>query len=440
MKTAWTGFHWRFGSKHDVHLDNIVFGHHRFLTGGGTDEVGDFEYKGTYTTEGVKFNKVYTTGSCANGTPLTYVGSYVTTEEGTKIVGKYYWHDENDGDGFEIMRSKELEEKREAAFKSVVASMKVRAGLIRFFGEDLWMTVCKVLFLWYYNHKSGMQVLFTTISLVAGLLMTLAGPMWEARVAQVKAEASKGVPKPTIYERTKKKTGPSAQAVTESLNKFKATGDYKLLGDNDASQDYKQRLNESQKITRKELFTGNLDYVAVLMEKRHIPAEVIDVSITDVIAETSLIRIGLTISSAMFWAYTIVLPFLSFIPCNKGPTATAHLLCCVLTFFNVFMQIWCASLTKYGYLMLVHAPQRYGFDLGLSFLGFFCSYSSVAWIVMVKSCGVWLWQPAAFVYIVGMIICQAIPGIYFLFTSRHLPLALRLTQNNLLIALLKPNP
>jgi len=414
---------------------SIVFNTGRRITGQGSDEVGDFVMEGRYDDRKVKFMKKYTTGSQVGATPLTYEGKFQECTDGQKITGKYYWHDPDDGDAFEMVRSKELEKKREAAFKSVVSTMKRDVGAMRLLAEDLEMFGCKLAYLLYYTDAGSVQKIFTVISLLTNLMMAVAGPMLEHYLRHTMAKAAEGLPLPEILQSKSPSKGVGSGALSESHE------GYAKLDDELADQEgYEARLAEAEKVTLTEVFTGNLDYIAVLMEKTHRPAEVIDVAITDLIAMTPHLRGTLVLSSLLFWSYAVSLPLLFSIPCGHAPPSMAHLAYFVTAFFNVFIQIWCSSLTKFGYLMLAHAPQMFAFDCGLSLLGLFSSYSSCLWIMMLRECGIWLWKPAAFFWFLGTIILQAIPGIYLLWTNTQVPMALRLSQNNLLVALLKPAP
>jgi hypothetical protein len=453
VKTAWTGHFFQNNKKHDVQFDNVVFGHGGVLSGWGEDAIGNFQLNGEYTINKVKFSKTYTTGKAVGQSLLQYKGDMYWSPDGMKITGQYSFPERTNGPtgDFQILRSKELEEKRKKAFKAVLANLKVKVGMFRFFAEDFWMHIAKVYYVVLNFHGGLLSYWFTILSLVAGVGMSFAGPVLEARVARAMAAGSGGTTFPSISDGKNRKSK-QQHAKKKEADKDDVRNDYKLMKDAEEdvegasqsiqrsqTQAYQQHLEEAKEITTAEYFTGNLDYIAALMENPK-PAEVIDVGICDVIKEAPLVGKALVFTTSAFWLYTVAFPFLFEVNCDAGIPATAHLVFFMTAFFNVFVQIWCASLTKYGYLMMVHAPQMYFFDVGLSFLGLFSSYSSVAWIVQIKSCGSWLWQPAAAVYFIGMFLLQAVLGTYLLLTGKMLPIALRLTQNNLLVALLKPDP
>ena len=204
-------------------------------------------------------------------------------------------------------------------------------------------------------------------------------------------------------------------------------------------QAYLDRLAAAKQVTLDEYLTGNTDYVDVLMEKPDEPAMVQDVAITDVIAANHIVRRLLCCGALLHWIYVMSVPFIFDISCERGVPTKMHLGFLAVAVVNMSFQMWCASLTKYGYLTLAHAPQRFFFNIGLSCLGLFDSYSDVAFAAMLHRCDHWLWKYSAAVFIIGVLIMQAVPGVVFLACSYNIPACLKLNEMNLLLMLLKPS-
>ena len=204
-------------------------------------------------------------------------------------------------------------------------------------------------------------------------------------------------------------------------------------------QAYLERLAAAKQLTLDEYLTGNTDYVDVLMEKPDEPAMVQDVAITDVIAANRIVRRLLCCGALLHWTYVMSVPFIFDISCERGVPTKMHLGFLAVAVVNMSFQVWCASLTKYGYLTLAHAPQRFCFNIGLSCLGLFDSYSDVAFAAMLHRCDHWLWKYSAGVFIIGVPIMQALPGVVFLACSYNIPACLKLNEMNLLLMLLKPS-
>jgi len=204
-------------------------------------------------------------------------------------------------------------------------------------------------------------------------------------------------------------------------------------------QAYTKRLEAARKLTGGEYFSGNIDYVHVLMEKPDEPAEVPDIAITDIIATSTGIRHVMVAVVSVYWIFNISIPFTSDITCHGGVPLVTIWAFVFLAAMNCFMQIWCAALTKYGYLMLANAPQLFISHLGYSVMGLFNSYSNISFVLMARSCGSPLWRPAAAIYVIGVLLAQAVPGILLLAYAKYLPIALKVNQLNLLLVLLKPH-
>lgn len=175
------------------------------------------------------------------------------------------------------------------------------------------------------------------------------------------------------------------------------------------------------------------------MERPDRPAEVPDIAITDVIVASRGVHAVVLGSVVMYWLFVASVPFVFSPSCEAGAPAKAHLGFMFISFICLFTQIWVAAFTKYGYLMLIHAPQQFGFSLFLSFLGNFDAYSDIIFVAMARDCGSKLWVPAAAIYVVGVVCIQALPGIALLAAKRNIPAALKLTELNVLLLLLKPS-
>mmetsp|Transcript_575 Transcript_575/g.965 ORF Transcript_575/g.965 Transcript_575/m.965 type:complete len:177 (+) Transcript_575:3-533(+) len=173
------------------------------------------------------------------------------------------------------------------------------------------------------------------------------------------------------------------------------------------------------------------------MEKPAIPAEVVDVAITEVLGAFRR-RLILFVCAASYWGYVLTLPLLFPITCESGVHIKAHLVFVMLAFMTLCVEVWAAAHTKHGYLKLVYAPQQYAFASCLSTVARFDAYSDMAFIFMAKDCGSWLWWPAAIIFTVGVVFLQMIPGLTLLISGRALPAALKLNEFNALLSLLKP--
>uniref|UniRef100_A0A7S1B0X2 Uncharacterized protein n=1 Tax=Noctiluca scintillans TaxID=2966 RepID=A0A7S1B0X2_NOCSC len=440
FRTSWTGFYEdaRTENKDEMEFKSLVI-NNGSVNGGGEDSVGKFELLGTKVGDDISFVKAYPTHK------VVYQGRIRDLEDGQTIEGRWHLESAAHVSGpFELTRSLELERKREAAFRMVVSRMKMFVGLIRFFFEDVGFTAIQAAYLASPEGQEGLHPNtrhFTLLSMVAGLLVSILGPIMECYAARRHRregmELADPGPPPSVD---------GGRAHGGSRAGEGPGGDYSKLAETEAgettskpSEAYIQRRDQAKELTKHEFLSGNLDYVSVLMERPDVPAEVPDIAITDIIATSRGVHGVLLSGVLLFWTFVLSVPFVFHIDCTRGIPAKAHLCFCTISFLNCFLQIWCAAFTKYGYLMLVHAPQQFAFGLILSFFGGFDSYSDIAFIEIARSCGSWLWKPAASVYIVGVLLAQALPGILLLACKTHIPAALKLTEMNVLLLLLKPS-
>ncbi|CAE8608959.1 unnamed protein product [Polarella glacialis] len=443
IATAWSGFYNDIlkGTKGDMRFESFVIDV-KSVRGGGADTVGEFVLKGTRNGKFIKFTKQYV-GRHAIG----YEGTLVDLEGGNqKIVGECYFPHQGpkgspdnlvvsgDPGYFELLRDLATERKREAAFKMVVAQSKMMVGLVRFFFEDVCFSCIQVLFL--LNSKTTpSQFYFTIASIAAGVLMSILGPITEAvNSRKHRLEAGDAAVSPPPVD------GGAAQS-TQPGSPGDGKGEQALLLDNSTPEHlaYEQRVEQALQTSKSELFVGNTDYIDILMEKPEEPALVPDVAITDIIASRPGVRKVLCCGVVMFWSFIVSVPFVFDISCEHGIPSKANLSFLAIAFLNLFLQIWCAAQTKYGYLTLVHAPQMLGLNLFLALLGLFDSYSDMAFVAMLEQCNNWLWKPAAAVFLVGVLLMQALPGVIFLASGHHIPAALKLNEMNVLLMLLKPS-
>ncbi|CAE8734129.1 unnamed protein product, partial [Polarella glacialis] len=419
------------------------------VRGGGSDLVGDFVLDGTKNGGLIKFTKLYE-GQHA----LEYEGKLFDLEDGSqKIVGMWSCADQK-GD-FELLRDLQLERKREAAFNMIVARMKMNVGLLRFFCEDLGLSCIQIFYLM--EHKTTpWQFYFTVASVSSGILLSILGPLVEAVNARnCRLAAGEAAEQPPSVDggafmcctgmahrsefQTTSKAAVKGLGMGEHellLSKRRATYRLELEAQEAA---YKARIEQAREQSNGELLSGNTDYIEVLMEKPDEPALVPDISIADVVASNKGVRQILSFGVLLYWSYIICVPFVFDLSCEHAIPAESHVIFLCIASFNMFLQIWCAALTKYGYLTLVHAPQKFGASLFLTLLGLFGSYSDIAFIGMIRQCGSPLWIPAGCIYFVGVILAQALPGILMLVLGYKIPAALKLNEMNVLIMLLKPS-
>jgi len=427
-RTAWCGHFVQLGQTSHMQFDSLVIDN-RAITGGGTDQFGEFVLEGTKRFEEIKFAKKYVKPQPGAAIGLVYEGIMIDTDDGQEISGNWKISGESDDwahGEFRLLRSFELERQRDAAFRMVVARQKMAVGLIRLVFEDIGLTTLKLLYL---VQKSEHLSVFTLVSAASGFCMAILGPLLDYRTSKAMADAAGSVAK----------TPPRVDGGRDQRIAKSSESGYAMLTGEQVETKYQLRVESARGITRGEFLSGNLDYVNVLMEKPEEPAEVPDVSITDVIATSTGVRIALLVGVSIYWCFTITLPLTANITCNSGVPSAIIWAFMAVAMFNLFVQVWCAALTKYGYLILANAPQVFAFYLGVSLLGLFNSYSNMVFIILMQSCGSSMWKPAALIYGVGVILMQALPGVTFFAGCFNLPMALKFTQMNLLVALLKPS-
>lgn len=437
VQTSWSGWYEQAGSKDNMNFTSLII-NNRKVQGSGEDTVGKFSLQGKINEAAITFDKTY-----EGAHTVVYSGRFIDNSEGGQII-EGEWHlqgfPEDSGGPFRLSRSLELERKRDAAFKMVVANMKMIVGLVRFLLEDVGFTAVQIFYLFESGKiMSSASRNFTLLSLAGGLFLSIAGPINEAftsrRLRQAGGELASPGPPPSVDggDLSGSKAGMVHAGGGGGLG-----GNYMTV-DDDSSAHYDARLASAEAVLRGELLTGNLDYVDTLMERPERPAEVPDVAITDVIVSSRGVHRVLLGSVVMYWLFVLSVPFAFPPDCQNSVPAKAHLCFMCISFVNLFTQIWVAAFTKYGYLMLIHAPQQFGFSLFLSFLGSFDSYSDIIFVAMARQCKSELWKPAAAIYVVGVLCAQALPGIVMLAARRNIPAALKLTELNVLLLLLKPS-
>lgn len=431
IETAWAGFYEYEDTKRrdEMEFKSLIIDN-ATVKGAGEDSVGKFLLEGTKTNDTIKFDKNY-----VGAHTVVYQGRISDFGEGQKIVGKWHIQAAPEVEGaFELTRSLELERKREAAFLMVVARMKMWVGLVRFFFEDVGFSLLQGLFLTRQVGLDGNTRNFTVLSLAVGLFVSIAGPIMDwldsRRLLKEGGDAADPGPPPSVDGGKVAKQAQQGYAVVAPAEEQEQSI---------ADEGYKRRVEKAKEMTRMEFLSGNKDYVEILMERPDRPAEVPDIAITDVIVTSSGIHRILCLVVLLYWSFVLSVPFAFKLTCQAGVPAKAHLCFMWVSFLSLFAQIWVAAVTKYGYLTLVHSPQRFAFSLLLSFMGNFDSYSDIAFVTVARDCGSWIWMPAAFLYFGGVVLAQALPGMLFLVFKINIPAALKLTELQVLLALLKPS-
>ncbi|CAK0847620.1 unnamed protein product [Prorocentrum cordatum] len=443
VQTSWSGWYEdeRVGTRDNMSFDTLII-NNRKVQGHGEDAVGKFSLEGKAEGGSMEFDKTY-----EGAHTVVYRGRLRDLPEGGQIIeGEWHLQSAPEVRGiFELSRSLEMERKREAAFQMVVARMKMIVGFIRFFLEDVGFSCVQLLYLfWHEESMSPSTRNFTILSLAAGLFLSIAGPISEAlksrRLMRAGGELASPGPPPSVDGGNPTRAAGNAykhERLADEETPLEEEGGAE--GRKPLSGAYRERLEKVEAIQQGELLTGNLDYIDLLMERPDRPAEVPDIAITDIIVTSRGVHAVLLGSVVMHWLFVASVPFVFSPSCHAGAPAKAHLGFMCIAFLCLFTQIWVAAFTKYGYLMLIHAPQQFGFSLLLSFLGNFDAYSDIIFVAMARDCGSKLWMPAAAIYVVGVVCAQALPGIALLAAKHNIPAALKLTELNVLLVLLKPS-
>jgi len=303
---------------------------------------------------------------------------------------------------------------------------------VRLVCEDVGQGVIQVLFLADKWQEVGLwSKVFTISSVAVGLIISIAGPLTEkcvqhrmqAQLAEHIGEEAAALPELS----TEQPRQEVSERVPDGASDVHSDG-----------PELNKLLEEAEKTTTRERITGNIDYVHALMLDQR-PVIVPDVGIMSIIENFPVAHMCISLVALLFWIFVLINPIIlqEQMSCSNGIPAKSHLLFFMVVMLGLFTEVWCAVLTKYGYLLLAHAPQQFGLALVFSFLGRFDAYSDACFVAIARNCGSPLWKYSLLLNIVGVGICQALPGLLLLVFKKRLPYAFKFNELNVLMMLFK---
>lgn len=166
---------------------------------------------------------------------------------------------------------------------------------------------------------------------------------------------------------------------------------------------------------------------------------------------------ALVFSSLMFWALMAILflgaDYFLNVTCDGDPPATGIFLFFASTVLDLLIQTWVAMQNRQGFLILALDFHKPLLGALLSMLGRFDTFGDVMNTLRLTKCepitwfsikgryfyipfGIELAHLAAFTLFLGVFLFQALPAIFFLVRKTYLPLALKLNEFNLLLAII----
>eukprot|EP00746_Dinoflagellata_sp_MGD_P157614 gnl/MRDRNA2_/MRDRNA2_86261_c0_seq1.p1 gnl/MRDRNA2_/MRDRNA2_86261_c0~~gnl/MRDRNA2_/MRDRNA2_86261_c0_seq1.p1 ORF type:complete len:550 (+),score=95.32 gnl/MRDRNA2_/MRDRNA2_86261_c0_seq1:100-1749(+) len=341
--------------------------------------------------------------------------------------------------------------------KYSLAAGKMLSGLVRFLFEDLVQSFCQCVFLCkVWHHVSMNTKIFTFCSILAGITTSLMGPitellkvrrinqervkmqggeMVELKVFGDEADDASYQPLLDATERSKNtetKDKPTSVATSSSPP---ATGQAPAAKEGKASAEQDVRLSiEIFNMSVPELIRGRSTY-SNHGKRAH-----------------RLLMAG----ALLFWCAMGMIPFVfdESLTCGGNIPAGGHLVFFMVCILNLMIEFWIMIHGREGYLMFRNHHPKFILGVVLSFLGRFDTYSDVTSATMIMKCEAITWwsieglkfelpgglelaQISLFALMVGVFLLQALPGTILLFRNRALPIALKLNEFNVLLAVME---
>eukprot|EP00746_Dinoflagellata_sp_MGD_P122837 gnl/MRDRNA2_/MRDRNA2_57607_c0_seq1.p1 gnl/MRDRNA2_/MRDRNA2_57607_c0~~gnl/MRDRNA2_/MRDRNA2_57607_c0_seq1.p1 ORF type:complete len:555 (-),score=112.80 gnl/MRDRNA2_/MRDRNA2_57607_c0_seq1:147-1811(-) len=347
------------------------------------------------------------------------------------------------------------EKMAEMIHKYSIAGGKMVSGLVRFLFEDLIQSFCQCVFLCkVWHHVSTSTKVFTFCSIVAGVSISLMGPVMEMLKVR----------------KLRKEKGEVHGGEDMQLTVFGEDPDstYELLHD---TEDKKEKLLEEKQATPEKNNVAPEGEAAAKQVKDDIKQDVPqftettirNMSIPEFIRGGSMDSKhgkwahGLLVSGAlMFWIAMGMIPFLfdEKLTCGGNIPAGGHLVFFMTVMINLMIEFWIMIHGREGYLMFRNHHPKFILGAVLSFLGRFDTYSDVTSVTMILKCDAITWwsiegiyfyvpfglelsQIALFALMVGVFLCQALPGTILLVRKRAFPIAFKLNEFNVLLAVME---
>eukprot|EP00929_Paragymnodinium_shiwhaense_P007674 TRINITY_DN111582_c0_g1_i1.p1 TRINITY_DN111582_c0_g1~~TRINITY_DN111582_c0_g1_i1.p1 ORF type:complete len:346 (+),score=47.26 TRINITY_DN111582_c0_g1_i1:354-1391(+) len=180
---------------------------------------------------------------------------------------------------------------------------------------------------------------------------------------------------------------------------------------------------------------------------------------------------ALRATSGVFWVAMLSLLFLWRPECGGRRVWYRHAVFALVTFLSLSTQMWVMLHSRLGYHLAIFQPQRLVVGAVLTVLGHFDTYADVTFAGMLQGCeeitwfsikeryfhlSYWMHHSGAdefegarvfqlhvslqsaslFAIVVGVFLCQALPGFVTLYLGKWFPMAFKINEFNLILSLM----
>mmetsp|Transcript_72641 Transcript_72641/g.117122 ORF Transcript_72641/g.117122 Transcript_72641/m.117122 type:complete len:366 (+) Transcript_72641:108-1205(+) len=299
------------------------------------------------------------------------------------------------------------------ARQASVFLLKFGAASVRFIFEDLVQSACQAIFLikrWHDPNVSSSSRAFTMVSLAAGILSAMAGPVKEY-IAYRNFSMQRDSLKVSLEDEA------SATALLQ-----KTSAESLAVAD----------------------MVPNVDIEDFLLNKngknKHACAA----------------HALLCFVNTVFWSTMFLIPLLldKKLQCESDLPAAGHMMFFAVFILSVLVEIWVIIHSKRGFLLFRDHFPKFLLAVGFGFLGRFDTYSDVTFYKILSDCepitwfsikqvrielpfGIELAQISGVCLVFGVGLFQALPGLVMLLGKCSLPMALKFSEFNLVLAVME---
>lgn len=330
-----------------------------------------------------------------------------------------------------------LRTKKEHALlmKYSMAIGKAIAGTVRFILEDALQGMCQVVFLikkWHFTTFSSKA--FTLSSIFTGVTLSLVVPLKEYLTMRSTEEQAKAL-RPELARDLKLDQKNEGRPGTDTGEVSGAWRD-----------------DDPMKTT-----IGRDMYIAEYLQNRGFTQQ-----------HATVCHKVLAASSFLFWSSMLMLAFVERPVCGGNQHLLRYFLFIFVTVVDLAVQVWVILHSRLGYHLVIYKPAKPVSGLILTVLGHFDSFADVTFATMLQNCepitnftikeryfhpSYWqdgdtfegdrvfqlpfeLRDVSLIALFVGVFAFQAVPGFVMLIQKKWLPLAFKMNEFNLLLALM----